>query len=288
MSGSSDYQVALSFAGEQRPYVEEVARSLQARGVSVFYDGFETAQLWGKNGAEAFDDAFARRAAYVVMFISRAYVTKAWPRHERRSAIGRMIHEDGEYVLPVRFDDTPVPGLPDDVIYLRAADHAPAELAVRIAEKVGMEPFEGKASEVPPPRMTSWVGEAVFDYGGYNGRYVIGTGEAEFETAWTKASDTSIHLYNDPPSINGVAVARGVTSIAQVRKASALDYTSRVRTVKLGGVAALRNRHGFYACLRVLEILDDSRADDCDELRFRYAVQRDGSDDFGEFAELDG
>ena len=33
---SRSSQVALSFAGEQRPYVEEVARMLQTRGVSVF------------------------------------------------------------------------------------------------------------------------------------------------------------------------------------------------------------------------------------------------------------
>ena len=284
----STYQVALSFAGEQRQYVEEVARGLQARGVSIFYDGFEAVQLWGKNGAEAFHEAFAQRAAYVVMFISRAYVTKAWPTHERRSAIGRMIQEDGEYVLPVRFDDTPVPGLPADVIYMRAEEHAPAELAARIAEKVGIGPFRGKASEVPPPRMASLVGEAAFDYSSYNGRYVIGAGTAEFETAWSKASDTSIHIYNDPPSINGVAVPWGFTSIAQVRQASGLDYTSRARTVRLGGVAVLRNSYGCYACLRVLEILDGGRADDRDELRFRYAVHADASDDFGEFVDLDG
>ena len=52
MSGWS-YQVALSFAGEQRSYVEEVARSLLACGISVFYDGFESVWLWGRNGAEA-------------------------------------------------------------------------------------------------------------------------------------------------------------------------------------------------------------------------------------------
>lgn len=285
---TSTYQAALSFAGEQRQYVEDVARCLQSRGVSVFCDGFETTQLWGKNGAEALHEAFAQRAAYVVMFVSRSYVAKAWPTHERRSAISRMVREDGEYVLPIRFDDTSVPGLPDDVIYLRADDHTPAELAARIAEKIGIEPFRRKASEVPPPRMASLVGEAVFDYSSYNGRYVIGAGVAEFETAWSKASDTSIHIYNDPSSINGVSVPRGLTLIAQVRKASGLDYTSRVRTVPLGGVAVLRNTHGFYACVRILEILDDSRADDRDELRFRYAIQPDGSDNFGEFADLDG
>lgn len=281
------YQVALSFAGEQRQYVEEVARILQARGVSVFYDGFERLDLWGKNGAEAFYEAFSQRAAYVVMFISKAYVSKPWPRHERRAAFDRMIQEHREYVLPLRFDDTPVPGLPDSTIYERAEEHTPAQLAAFIAQKLGIRAFQGKASDVPPPRMVSLVGEVVFDYSRYNHRYIIGTGTAEFETEWSKADDTSIYIYNDPPSINGVAVPRGFTSIAQVRQAAVLDYTSRVRTVQRGGIAVLRNIHGFYACLRVLEILDDSRDDDRDELRFRYAIQDDGSDDFSKFAELD-
>ena len=41
------YDIALSFAGEDRAYVQEVATALQAAGVKVFYDEFETADLWG-------------------------------------------------------------------------------------------------------------------------------------------------------------------------------------------------------------------------------------------------
>ena len=46
--------------------------------------------------------------------------------------------------------------------------------------------------------MTSLVGEVVFDYSNYNGLYVIGRGPLEFETKWSKASDVSIRVYNDP------------------------------------------------------------------------------------------
>ena len=74
---------------------------------------------------------------------------------ERRSALSRMIHEQGEYILPVRFDDTPVPGLPTDVIYERGSEHTPAQLSAMIANKLGIWPFDGKASQVPPPSMTS-------------------------------------------------------------------------------------------------------------------------------------
>ena len=48
------YQVALSFAGDQRKYVEAVARALQARGITVFYDQFESVTIWGKDGVEFF------------------------------------------------------------------------------------------------------------------------------------------------------------------------------------------------------------------------------------------
>jgi hypothetical protein len=40
------YHVALSFAGEDRKYVEKVAAQLAADGVDVFYDKFEEATLW--------------------------------------------------------------------------------------------------------------------------------------------------------------------------------------------------------------------------------------------------
>jgi hypothetical protein len=47
------------------------------------------------------------------MLISKAYVEKAWTVHERRSAQERVLAErDNEYLLPVRIDGSPVPGLP--------------------------------------------------------------------------------------------------------------------------------------------------------------------------------
>ena len=286
MNKNTQHEVALSFAGEQRAYVEEVADALQSRGIAVFYDGFEKVQLWGKDLVEELHNVFANRADHVVMFISQEYVEKVWPTHERRSILSRAVQEKSEYILPVRFDDTPIPGLPTSIKYEQADDHTPAELAAMIAEKMGVTPFKGKASNVPPPRITSLTGEAVFDYSNHNGRYVIGHGQLEFETRWSKASDISIHVYNDPPSINGVALAQRCTSIAQVSNAKSLDYTSRTRTPQLGEIIILRNVNGFYVALQVLGIKDDTRGKDKDELRFRYAIQSDGSDTFTEFKDI--
>lgn len=279
------YEVALSFSGAQREYVEQVALFLQARGVAVFHDEFESVTLWGRDGVEALHEIYSERASYVVIFISKEYVAGDWPSHEKRSALSRALRERREFILPVSFDDSVVPGLPDTTSYQSALDWAPSELGAIICEKIGVEPLSVKADAVPPPRMTSPTGEAAFDYGSHNGRYVIGHGPTEFETNWSKASDTGIHLYNDPDSINGVAHAKGCQSIEEVTNAATLDYTSRVRTIPRGGVAALRNREGFYAALQILDIKDDTLSDDRDELRFRYAIQVDGSDDFSAFTE---
>lgn len=280
------YEVALSFSGAQREYVEQVARFLQARGVAVFYDEFESVMLWGKDGVETLHEIYSERASYVVIFISKEYVAGAWPSHEKRSALSRALWERREFILPVRFDDSVVPGLPDTTLHQSALDKSPSEIAAMLCEQIGVKPFAVKADAVPAPRLSSPTGEAAFDYSSHNGRYVIGQGPTVFETKWSKASDTSIHLVNDPDSINGVAHAKGCQSIDEVTNAAALDYTSRVRTIPRGGVAVLRNREGFYAALQILDIKDDTRSDDHDELRFRYAIQVDGSDDFSAFAEV--
>ena len=105
----SKCEVALSFAGEQRLYVEAVARTLQSRRVSVFYDEFETVRLWRRHLAEKLQLVYEGARALAVMFISADYVEKMWPRHERRAILRRAVEEHGEYVWPVRFDDLEVP-----------------------------------------------------------------------------------------------------------------------------------------------------------------------------------
>ncbi|MES1985907.1 MAG: TIR domain-containing protein [Pseudomonadota bacterium] len=277
---SRPYQVALSFAGEQRDYVRAVAEALSARHIAVFYDEFEAVTLWGKDGAEHFQKVFAQDAQYVVMFISADYVAKSWTRQERRAALSRQIESDEEYVLPVRFDHTPVPGFPTTLQYLEATKYTPAQLAVLIAAKIGLSPTTGKASDMPPPASRSMSGEVTFDYGAFNGRFVIGSGPTEFETKWSKASDTSIHLYNDPASINGIAIAKGATAFDQITDASSYDFTSRSRTPQVGEIAVLLNVNGFYAAVQILHVDDDTRGATADALTIRYAIQADGASGF--------
>lgn len=81
------YDVALSYAGEQRDYVSEVAKSLKRRGIKVVYDKDETAKMWGRNLVEFLQQAFEKGYIHCVMFISKEYKTKFYPAVEREPAL---------------------------------------------------------------------------------------------------------------------------------------------------------------------------------------------------------
>jgi hypothetical protein len=133
------YDVALSFAGEQREYVEQVATGLRDAGVSVFYDTFERADLWGRNLVDHLAGIYQKRSRYVVMFISREYVEKAWTTHERQHAQARALVAKEEYILPARFDDTEVPGMTNTVGHIDLRQTLPAEFVALILKKLGRD-----------------------------------------------------------------------------------------------------------------------------------------------------
>ncbi|HYR76302.1 MAG TPA: TIR domain-containing protein [Pyrinomonadaceae bacterium] len=134
-----DYDVTVSFAGEDRTYVEQVAAALYALGIRVFYDRYEQVDLWGKDLYTHLDDVYRKRARYCVVFISQHYADKLWTNHERKSAQARAFEEKSEYILPVRFDATEVPGMLPTTGYIAATKLEPAEVALMIAKKTGMD-----------------------------------------------------------------------------------------------------------------------------------------------------
>jgi hypothetical protein len=106
-------------------------------GFRVFYDKYEQVTLWGKNLYDHLSQVYGERSRYTVMFISRHYARKLWTNHERQSAQERAFREGREYILPVRFDSTKIPGVHDTVGYLGLEKIKPAELAAMIKSKVG-------------------------------------------------------------------------------------------------------------------------------------------------------
>ena len=88
-----------------------------------------------------------------MVFISKSYVVKPWSSHERQSAQARALSELGPYLLPVRFDDSTLPGLRPTVAFIEASRVTPEQLARLIIDKLadapGIVPSPAPAIGVP-------------------------------------------------------------------------------------------------------------------------------------------
>jgi len=131
------FDVAITYAGSDRGIAKQIADQLVHRGLSVFFDRYYPQHLLGEDLAETFDDIFRSRASFCAMLISKAYADREWTRHERRSALARAVKEKGKaYILPLRLDDTELPGLPPTVGHLSLQEHKVSEVVDIIYKKV--------------------------------------------------------------------------------------------------------------------------------------------------------
>jgi hypothetical protein len=130
------YEVALSFAGEDRPYVSTLAHSLKQKNIRVFYDDYEKVSLWGKDLYVHLDDVYRKKARFCVIFLSEHYKNKVWTNHERASAQARAFEEKQDYILPVRMDETEIPGIRPTIGYINGRSMQPGELADLIKKKL--------------------------------------------------------------------------------------------------------------------------------------------------------
>jgi hypothetical protein len=115
---SNEYDIAISFAGEDREIAESIAGKLKGAGTKVFYDSYEKATLWGKDLYVHLNDVYKNKAKFCLMIISNSYKDKQWTNHERKAAQARAFSQNKEYILPLKLDDTEIPGLNETIGYI--------------------------------------------------------------------------------------------------------------------------------------------------------------------------
>ena len=131
------YDVAISFAGPERPLAEELANLLRHAGVRVFYDRFFPEQLWGKDLPAVFDRIYRKDSRFCVIFVSREYAEREWTYHERRSAVARALAERGrEYILPIQVEPVELDGIPPTIGYLSAKSYTIQKIAELLLKKL--------------------------------------------------------------------------------------------------------------------------------------------------------
>ena len=81
------YDLAVSFAGERRTYVEQSVQACKKLGLQVFYDGDMSNEWWGKNFIREQRKIYGARTRFFVPFISTEYLAKPIPMDEFSSAM---------------------------------------------------------------------------------------------------------------------------------------------------------------------------------------------------------
>lgn len=136
------FDVALSFPGEVRSYVESVAGELERLigPDSYFYDNNYKAQLARPSLDTLLQDIYRNRARLIVVFLCEKYQEKEWCGIEFR-AIREIINErEHQRVMFIKMDEGRVDGVFSTDGYIDGRTHTPMQMAGYIQERLALLP----------------------------------------------------------------------------------------------------------------------------------------------------
>jgi hypothetical protein len=289
-----------------KDWVLTLATRLLANGVDVVLDQWD---LTLGSDLQRFMEAGLTTVDRVVAICTESYVDKAnggkgGVGYEKMILTAQLMQNiSSDRIIPAIRSNSltiPVPTFLSSRVYVDFRDDLLFEAKygellrdihgerVRPRPPLGPNPFTTLPTPMPPivsfgpARYVSpaTAGIVTFDYSNNNGRYVLGAGDMAFETAWGGGNHSSIHVYNDPPSIRTVALALGVGKIEDILDASAYDTSSRVRTPKLGEVVVWQNTAGYYLATKVEKLQCRGLGGSVDEITFTYEIVHSKSSSF--------
>ena len=132
------FQVALSFPGEKRDFVRQVADLLAAAlgKDSILYDEYLTAELARPNLDVHLGNLYRFQSELLVPFYCADYERKKWCKLEWR-AMREIIHNLHDHqVMPFRFDDTEIEGVFSIDGYVKIAGRNPKDITDLILQRV--------------------------------------------------------------------------------------------------------------------------------------------------------
>ena len=131
-----EYDVALSFAGEDKAIAEQFADLLLAKDLRVLFEEYKAEKLGGGDFVSYVAELYRTKAWYCVLFFSQHYPLKKWTHAERTSAQEHALRDAAEYILPLRLDDSEVPGITEGTGYRHARQGSLESIVNFLAEKL--------------------------------------------------------------------------------------------------------------------------------------------------------
>jgi hypothetical protein len=141
-SPAKRFAVALSFAGERRPFVSRVAVALAA-GLGrerVLYDAWYEAEFARPDLDTYLQRLYREESELIAVFLCAEYERKDWCGLEWRALRELIKERQGSAIMPLRFDSTEIPGLFSGDGYVWIGDgRSPESVADLILERWRLE-----------------------------------------------------------------------------------------------------------------------------------------------------
>lgn len=133
-----EYDVALSFAGENRDLAQKFYNKLRRKKIKVFFDKMEQSRLIGMDLDKEFRRIYGGKSRLIVILISKFYPAKDWTRFESEIIIDEAKRRGKTYFIPCIIDDTPVFGLPRTIGHIDLRKTTITDAVNMIVEKLKM------------------------------------------------------------------------------------------------------------------------------------------------------
>lgn len=136
------FDVAFSFPGEVRGYVESIAAELEKEigPNSYFYDNNYKAQLARPSLDTLLQEIYSSRSKLIVVFLCEKYQEKEWCGIEFRAIKEIIMDRDHQKVMFIKMDEGKVDGIFKTDGYIDGRSDTPEKVAGYIQERVSLLP----------------------------------------------------------------------------------------------------------------------------------------------------
>ena len=278
---------------EHTEWTNKIAHILRKNGINSLID-----QIIVQPGCnlQNFMDQGINNSRWILCIISDGYISKM---NNLTTGVGKEVELiktklKSDYVIPILKNNTLklLPDIFNGKLYINFDGNDEIKELQKLVKRllgydreiepiVSESPFSNEFSnsriiEAEISKSTyinpSHKGVVDFDYSNNDGTYIIGSGDYEICTAWSKASNTTIYAYKDKLNGGKLAVAKNIEYIESFTSSEELDFTSRVRSVSIGDTVVWINSKGKMALTKILNIMDNTRNDPVDKLIFEYEI----------------
>lgn len=133
-----EFDIAVSFATENKEYVIDFVSELSRHPIKIFFDRQHEVEIWGDKLYLYLQEVFNNKARHCIIFTSKEYKQKHWTMFELETILARHITKPDEnrLVLFVKLDDTEIPGVNPTLKHLCAANYSPHQLAEATRQRI--------------------------------------------------------------------------------------------------------------------------------------------------------